>query len=804
MNSVVLTTAMSNLNNGVVSDGNLVEYPKNSAKEMLNLEILDNDIVTRRAPLRSDWGSPTVVYEGQATAALVSKDTTFPSVYGQGSYAMKDATSDPIAPSYVWFSTGTRSSLYYGVPPWYKWTSDVFEKALPLGSWGAATKEEYFTYNTSTLSSLSVYTPHNTASANLTLISGGGGVFSQDTGYQYRRTTSYTGWSATRIDSNMSWWGCGRASSTNTSATVANSRVTVQHFSHPAVSGGLVAGGNLLSIKRRVYEDVVDGVDIKEQPAASVVNAALEKNLLNRGWTAADLTAYKAATGTLWPAKSMVPWKGKNTSGAFTPAVLNQTYFNTSSAPTGSTIVDIAEHDKMVPHWVEAAVGRFWYCGFNNKKWKNAIFYSQLATQQTNAADAAGMCYSVNDPTAEYLNQPTAVDGGYIFVGAAQEILGVKSYSDGILIFATNGVWYLTGSNGQSFAGNAYSLYQVCEVRCLSAKGAVVVEGVCYFAAEEGYYAITPNPQTRSLSASNLTDGRRRTDWVNRIKASLEYEATTGGFGTNAYLGDDVTWSEKTFFRRGCVSAYDTHTKRVYIQVTHDTVKQLNEHCRRTATTRHAYSSRSHCMTKPNGSLIVYDILRGCFYDYTQWDDYLITDIATDNNGKVFFVGQNGVFRHEHSIDGEYKDTGIDTLTDTYTVRPYVSTFTLANENSLVDPGRQLNNLYTTFKASYRLGVDNGGCVASVNFDGFDGVAGRTSPTMPVYRIHNAALSNGALVRTKTKIRGRGRTFSIKFESTGVDKSLEFIGYQLDVVYPANEARRIVSMSRMQQDKGGD
>jgi hypothetical protein len=64
-----------------------------------------------------------------------------------------------------------------------------------------------------------------------------------------------------------------------------------------------------------------------------------------------------------------------------------------------------------------------------------------------------------------------------------------------LLIFAGNGVWYLTGNQGLGFTANDYTLVKLSSVRSISSTSFVDVQGLPMFWNEEGIYQVEPSKQ---------------------------------------------------------------------------------------------------------------------------------------------------------------------------------------------------------------------------------------------------------------------------------------------------------------------
>lgn len=102
----------------------------------------------------------------------------------------------------------------------------------------------------------------------------------------------------------------------------------------------------LINIEERDFEGVDDGYSNSAQPTSAISSHTY--NLYNRGWTAAQISAFQTSQGSQ-PSKAMIPWLGLQRQTAtgvfdgdgvrqFSPTKLVQELFQDASAPQGHFI----------------------------------------------------------------------------------------------------------------------------------------------------------------------------------------------------------------------------------------------------------------------------------------------------------------------------------------------------------------------------------------------------------------------------------------------------------------------------------
>jgi len=238
-----------------------------------------------------------------------------------------------------------------------------------------------------------------------------------------------------------------------------------------------------------------------------------------------NINTFQSAAA-VYPSNADVWWYFKDNTGAFNPATtLNNVTLATGRAPQGHFILDafIMQRSQYVSSinivsttkrpttgaWWQ---GRVWYSGVDDavNSTSNTAFYSwtgniYFSTVVQSPADF-GICYQTNDPTSENLNGIIPTDGGIISIPEAGSIHKLFPIQNGMLVFADNGIWFITGSQGIGFAANDYTITKISSVRALSGTSFVDVMGLPYFWNEEGIYSVNPS-NNNSLTTDPITLG---------------------------------------------------------------------------------------------------------------------------------------------------------------------------------------------------------------------------------------------------------------------------------------------------------
>jgi hypothetical protein len=289
-----------------------------------------------------------------------------------------------------------------------------------------------------------------------------------------------------------------------------------------------------------------------------------------------------------YPSNADVWWYFKNASGVFDPTTQVNTSLSTGNAPQGHFIVNAFNIDRATSGGVPGLTavrttkrpqigawfqGRLWYSGVSAAQipiaeepfysWTENIYFSQI---NVGTASNFGNCFQTNDPTSENLNDLLPTDGGVIQIQSCGRIFKLFPTVNGLLVFAANGVWYITGSQGIGFAANDYTITKISGVQSISSTSYVDVLGLPYFWTEEGIYAVETDQQGR-LAVNILTH-----DTIDSFYAEIPKEARKYARGSYNHIDYVIQWiykssdstdvTDKYKFDRAL--NYNTHLKAFY------------------------------------------------------------------------------------------------------------------------------------------------------------------------------------------------------------------------------------------------
>lgn len=269
-----------------------------------------------------------------------------------------------------------------------------------------------------------------------------------------------------------------------------------------------------ISLKIRDTLGVDESVEADNRPA--VLTDTHKYNLLNQGWTTSKITTFKSAVGT-YPSNADVWWLFKNADDSFDPRTTktNVDRGNTP-APKGHYVLDALNQNRSSyvgsiplvsagferPSAVEFYAGRVWYAGVSADGFNGKIYFSQVIEK----AAQFGLCHQLNDPTSETLFDLLPTDGGYISILEMGNLIKMVVIDNMLMVFATNGVWTISGSTGLGFAANDYTVKRVSATPALSANNFINVSGIPSWWNADGIYTVQFNQTLQTVEVISMSE----------------------------------------------------------------------------------------------------------------------------------------------------------------------------------------------------------------------------------------------------------------------------------------------------------
>ena len=186
------------------------------------------------------------------------------------------------------------------------------------------------------------------------------------------------------------------------------------------------------------------------------------------------------------------------------------------------------------PSVVAFFAGRVWYTGVAQDNYSNKIFFSQVVK----SPEQFGRCHQLNDPTNETLFDLLATDGGTIVIPDCSRIQKLFSIQNTLLVFATNGIWAISGNVGVGFTAGDYSIRKLSSIPCVSPTSFVDVEGLPYWWNYDGIYRISEINGAGGVKIDSLTHTTIRSFY----KEVIPVNSKINSVGAYNFLTKEIKW----------------------------------------------------------------------------------------------------------------------------------------------------------------------------------------------------------------------------------------------------------------------
>lgn len=282
---------------------------------------------------------------------------------------------------------------------------------------------------------------------------------------------------------------------------------------------------------------VDDSIGLTTRP--TTLSVAQRYNLMNQGWIPRTIDEFFNQIRA-YPANSDVWWLLKDAAGNFKPGPIetvipfkdrtitnygdlkaDSVFRGNTPAGRGHYVLNAFTLDRAAytgvgdnsqsagnarPSSVSFFAGRVFYSGTVAPGFTDKIYFSQIIEREAQF----GLCYQENDPTSEGSFNLLPSDGGTISIPDAGIIYKMFPIAGTLVVFASNGIWAITGSTGIGFSATDYTVQRLSSITCNSASSFVDIEGYPAFWNDDGIYSVIPN-QAGALQVQSMTEQKIKT-----------------------------------------------------------------------------------------------------------------------------------------------------------------------------------------------------------------------------------------------------------------------------------------------------
>lgn len=312
--------------------------------------------------------------------------------------------------------------------------------------------------------------------------------------------------------------------SLNGLCVVANPAMDTVFLKEDQTTGNITA--TKIDIFTRDFLYLSDRQELLEE--LSPDSAADEKrkyDTYNSGWVGekgdAALNSYIASEGA-YPALNLPWFSGKDANGDFNVVNWNQIQAGSTLMGNGHFILDFFNKNRnkkglttIAPdtepsrfQTVAAFSGRIFYAGLRSSLNSGTILFSRQldALSNSTSVDSSGLgeCYQVNDPTSEELSDVLDTDGGSIRIQEAYNIRKLHVFNNSLFIFAENGVWQIKGID-DVFRATSFSVAKLTGVGIDGEQSFCSANGIPFWWSEFGIHTIGFDQQSFQAAENNIS-----------------------------------------------------------------------------------------------------------------------------------------------------------------------------------------------------------------------------------------------------------------------------------------------------------
>lgn len=535
-------------------------------------------------------------------------------------------------------------------------------------------------------------------------------------------------------------------------------------------------------------------------------------NLRNQGWglnAAAThgfgdtITAFDNDLGK-YPSNSQIWWVGKNTDVPveFDPRKVDRFEFGNTRAAQGHFILNAFYKDRAAAAFipglpVEAIKNRPASVSFfSGRVWwilNSTVYYSQVFDDNSKI----GYCYQANDPTAEEFSDLLDTDGGTIEIPEIGKGLKLFPAGSGILIFGTNGIWYIAGGT-TGFTAKEFVVTKVSPIGTESPNSIVEAEGQIFWWSKIGIQGMSQKsglfgPVEGSFDKVSLSEQTIQTFFLDipvdsklHVKGIFDPLANTviwmfkthdqvSEYLYNRLLILDLTlqafypWTIPSFVDRGpfIVGAFVSPRFNAVMDVF--AVKKKHDNVV-IGTNRIVVTEDTEDIRRATLNFVL-------AYPDTVNSRYSITMGGFTNNTFADWVAYDTV-DHTGVAFNSYLETGYELLEDAMRNKfaPYVFCYFRRTEQNFIS-------------GTHGVEVDKpSSCTLLVKWEWSDtSTSNKWADPVEAYRIIRAPIPSGPgvydngfpVVVTKNRIRGNGRAIQFRFENGDIGSDFDLLGWSV-------------------------
>lgn len=521
----------------------------------------------------------------------------------------------------------------------------------------------------------------------------------------------------------------------------------------------------------------------------STASASTERkyDTANAGWSGTKGAAALSTYGAYPPLT--LPWyAGKDSNGDFSKTEWQKIFSGTSLIGNGTYILDFFNKDRSAASGiagipadietsrfkaVESFAGRIFYAGLESAKNSGVILFSR----QIETLSELGECFQVNDPTSEDISDLLDTDGGVVRIPDAVNIKYLYAFGANLFIFADNGVWSINGVDNV-FRATEYSLRRVSYTGMLTAESFAEAEGVPFWWSKTGIHTLQFDEVSGNPTEQNISIPTIQSFWDNiGSNARSLVQATYDRLNKKIYWAYPNT-NETNVNKLNNFLILDIPLGAFYPWKVSDEASSTDYIMGLAVYSGYGSDELVLDVVLPNGDDVIQDaddVVSTQFSDFATGDPSVVLLIRDGATGKLTM----GTFSGEDFLDwgttnySSYAEAGYDFLGDLMLQKnaPYIVVYSRVTEEGWTNTGSGYEPIRPSsiFVSAY-----------------WDFSKTASSAAQQAYRYKTTPVVNPndlsdfgypeTVITTRLKVRGRGRSMRMRFESEQ-GKDFILLGY---------------------------
>lgn len=521
-----------------------------------------------------------------------------------------------------------------------------------------------------------------------------------------------------------------------------------------------------ISIEIRDHKGVQDNIsEVDFRPGTlSTLHAY---NLYNQGWYyGTTVSTFRNALG-VYPSNADVWWVYKDANEDFDPSLaVKFTLGNTPSAKghyiysafyldraakAGLSGIPIETAGKARPSTVCFYAGRAFYSGVSADGFADKIYFSQIIERD----DQFGKCFQSNDPTSETIFDLLESDGGVIGLPQIKNILSMQVVGDALIVLASNGIVSIRGDNNGPFRATNYVIENVSNTGAVNNSSVVNTPNVLFWWNTDGLYQLKKDQIGVYFQVDNISK---------QTIASL----------VNQVPDDNLPFVKGAYNKKDQVIQWLFSDEIDITGYEYNKILTLNL----PASSFYIHTLNANLGPKVCGIICVQGQALETFIENVTVDGELVFDSSDvvvtveinqyGTNPGIFKYATSGLILTNNSLEGfTYSQMDDDDYVDWVSYDGDGADYESYFLSGYRIRGELLRKFNSTPVAVLMDDVSSGSALISAVWD----YGARSSTVQELYRP-----SAGTVVIRRVKLRGKGKSLQLKFESTS-GKPFSLIGW---------------------------